>query len=289
MSDFLNLKGKMSEWGPFEPVSSNTLVFSMGNPWEGHGPALSPDNDSRCANFVTYHVSERSGAKFVAHIPYTTDQVGDIALDWSPAYIPMEECVNKSVEYVEYHCKILQEIGINFSRIFIINGHGGNYGVDKFSIWDELKTKFRLSDLVFVNTYEVDIEEALKTQNYSNETREAYLTAVQTGGHADTIEHSNATVYGGVDYGKFYNMNNFIFKSGTDAALKKWPVLGGLGGYLKFGGERFEPLRKVGLERCLKQFEEDGQILLFPELGKKFMEHLINTICRRIEPLDLIE
>ncbi|MFX0206421.1 MAG: hypothetical protein ACFFDT_10590 [Candidatus Hodarchaeota archaeon] len=275
MSDFLNLKGKMSDWGPFELASSNTLIFSMGNPCEGHGPALSPDNDSRCANFVAYHVSERSGAKFVAHIPYTTDQVGDIALDWSPAYIPMEECVNKCVAYIEYHCKVLQEVGIEFSKIIIINGHGGNYGVDKFSIWDKLKTQFRLSDLKFISTYEVEIHEAL--QDFSTETRDAYLTAVQTGGHADTIEHSIATLYGGIDYGKFYQMNKFI-KTDVGAALKKWPVLGGLGGYLKFGGERYEPLRKVGLERCLRQFEEDEQIYLFPELAQIVMEHLVKKI-----------
>lgn len=282
MSDFLYLKDKMGDWGPFELVSSNTLIFSIGNPWEGHGPALSPDNDSRCANFVAYHASERSGAKFVAHIPYTTDQVGDIALDWSPAYIPMEECVNKSVEYIEYHCKILQKIGITFSRILIINGHGGNYGVDTFSIWNELKKKFELSDIMFVNTYEVDIDKVLQSKNYSTETNDAYLTAVKTGGHADTIEHSIATLYSGIDYGKFYQMNNFI-KSGTDAALKKWPVLGGLGGYLKFGGDRYEPLRKVGLERCLRQFEEDEQIFLFPELAQIVMEHLIKRICIMIE------
>ncbi|UCG01341.1 MAG: creatininase family protein [Candidatus Heimdallarchaeota archaeon] len=281
MSDFLNLKGKMGDWGPFELASSNTLIFSMGNPCEGHGPALSPDNDSRCASFVAYHVSERSGAKFVAHIPYTTDQVGDIALDWSPAYIPMEECVNNCVAFIEYHCKVLQEIGIEFSRIIIINGHGGNYGVDKFSIWDELKTKFRLSDLKFINTYEVDIHEVLQSQDFSTETHDAYLTAVQTGGHADTIEHSIATLYSGIDYGKFYQMNKFI-KTDIGAALKKWPILGGLGGYLKFGGERYEPLRKVGLERCLRQFEEDGQIYLFPELAQIVMEHLVKRITNII-------
>ena len=283
MSNFLNLKGKMSDWGPFKLTSSNTLIFSMGNPCEGHGPALPPDNDSRCANFVAYHVSERSGAKFIAHIPYTTDQVGDIALDWSPAYIPMRKCVNNCVTYIEYHCKVLQEIGIEFSRILIINGHGGNYGVDKFSIWDELKTKFSLSDLRFINTYEVDIHEILQSQDFSAETHDAYLTAVQTGGHADTIEHSIATLYGGIDYGKFYKMNKFITKNGTEAALRKWPVLGGLGGYLKFGGERYNPLRQVGLERCLSQFEEDNQIFLFPELAQIVMEHLMKRICSMIE------
>ncbi|MFX0183178.1 MAG: creatininase family protein [Candidatus Hodarchaeota archaeon] len=282
MSDFLKLEGKMSNWGPFQLKNSNTLIFSMGNPCEGHGPALPTDNDNRCANFVAYHVSERSGAKFVAHIPYTTDQVGDIALDWSPAYIPMEKCVNKSAAYIEYHCNIYQEIGIKFSRILIINGHGGNYGIDNYSIWDELKAKFSLSNLMFINTYEVEINEVLKSQNYSNETREAYLTAVETGGHADTIEHSIATLYGGIDYGKFHQMNKFI-KNDIEAALKRWPVLGGLGGYIKFGGERYEALRKVGLERCLIQFEEDGQIFLFPELAQIVVEHLLKKICSKIE------
>ncbi|MFX0016131.1 MAG: hypothetical protein ACFFB2_17100 [Promethearchaeota archaeon] len=283
MSDFLNLKGKMSDWGPFGLESSSTLIFSMGNPCEGHGPALSTDNDSRCANFVAYHVSEQSGSKFIAHIPYTTDQVGDIAFDWSPAYIPMEECVNKSGAYIEYHCRILKERGINFSKVVIINGHGGNYGIDKFPIWKELKTTFDLSDLMFINTYEVDIDEVLESQNFSKETYNAYSIAVKTGGHADTIEHSVATLYSGIDYGKFYQMNNYI-KKDKQAALKKWPVLGGLGGYLKFGGERYEALRKVGLERCLRQFEKDGQIFLFPKLAQIVMDHLIKRICLIIKP-----
>lgn len=285
MTEFLNLKGKMQDWGPFTRETLETLVFSIGNPWEGHGPALCPDNDSRCANFVAYHVSERAGARFVAHIPYTTDRVGEIAKDWAPGYLPMDECVKKSVEFVRFHCKAYKDQGIPFSKILIVVGHGGNNGIEKYPEWDGLKKEFNLTDILFTGTFNVDVGKILQAlEPYSDETRTAYMTAAQGAGHAHSLEHSIASLYGGVDWGKFHTMNQFIKDHGSDEALKKWPCLGGLGGYIKFGGEQYEPLRKVGLGNCLKRFEEDASVSIFPEFARIIMENSLQKIVRMIKP-----
>lgn len=286
MAGELDLKGKMDDWGPFTKQCKDTLVFSIGNPDEGHGPALSPDNDSRCANFVACKVCEKSGARFIAHIPYTTDRVGEIAKAWSPGYIPMDECVKRSVSFVKYHCTILKERGIPFNKIFVIVGHGGNNGIENYPEWAELAAEFGLDAIKFAGTIRVDIGKILMAlEPFPEETRQCYLGI--KGGHADTIEHSIATLYGGVDHGKLYAMNQYILERGTDAALKRWPVIGGLGGYLKFGGDFFEPLRKVpGLVECLHKFEQDKQVYVFPDFARIVMDISIATTVRDIHPID---
>ncbi|MHA1714912.1 MAG: hypothetical protein ACTSXP_04660, partial [Promethearchaeota archaeon] len=278
--DFLDLKGKMDRWGPFTGTLG-TLIFSIGNMNEGHGPALSPDNDSRCANFVANRVAEITGARFIAHIPYTTDRVGDIAKDWSPGYIPMDECVVKSVEFVKSYCQDIREAGINFEKILIIVGHGGNNGIEKYTEWNEIKDEFDLTSIIFSSTFNIDLGEILRLlEPFSEETRMLYLGIRP--GHADTMEHSIAVLYNGVDFGKLHIINEFIKKNGVDAALKKWPVLGGLGGYLKFGGPRYEPLKRIsGLKACLKKFEEDAAIFIYPEFAKLVMESSIRNIAKK--------
>nr|MDO8088696.1 creatininase family protein [Candidatus Sigynarchaeum springense] len=286
MDDFLNLEGKMGDWGPFGEGESRAIVFSIGNPNEGHGPALSPDNDSRCANYVAYNVCERTGARFIAHIPYTTDRVGDIARDWSPGYMPMAECVQKSVAFVKYHCEALRSRGIPFSRIFVIVGHGGNNGIEAHAEWKDLQATLGIDAIVFTGTIKVDIGKLLRLlEPFSDAEREAYLGV--KGGHADTVEHSIATLYHGLDYGKVTMINRHIKERGMDETLKKWPVLGGLGGYLKFGGARYDALRKVpGLAECLAKFEEDGQIFIYPRLAKLLMESSIESIARLVKPVE---
>ncbi|MBD3186364.1 hypothetical protein GF325_06005 [Candidatus Bathyarchaeota archaeon] len=280
-----DIEKKMNAWGPFSPRDAGTLIFSIGNLHEGHGPALSPDNDSRCANFVAYRVSERTGARFMAHVPFTTDRVGDIARDWSPGYLPMDECVRKSVDFINFHVNALKDRGVTLSKILIIVGHGGNKGIENYDDWDALREQHGMESILFASTFTVDLGQVLRClEPYSEETRMEYL-AVKPG-HADTMEHSIATLYGGVDMGKYAMMNRFMRNHGVDAALKKWPVIGGLGGYLKFGGDRYEPLRKVGLGSCLKKLEEDGQLFIFKDFAKEVMEISIGNICRMIHPLE---
>lgn len=282
MSNSPNLERKIHDWDPFKPVLHNTIIFTIGNPCEGHGPVLSADNDSRCANFVAHQVSNRTGARFISHIPYTSDQVGEIALDWSPLFLPMEKFVIKSVEFMKNHCQILQnQVNMQFSKILIINGHGGHFGMTDYPYWNELREQFE-SDIIFVNTYEADVTKSIQANSFlSNESQKVYLNIAS--GHADTMEHSVASLYGGIDYGKLYQLNKFIRKNGVDATLKKWPVLAGLGGYQKFGGDEYEPLRNIEtLVKCLNQFEEEKQILVFPEFAHLVMEQLITNICQKV-------
>ena len=66
-----------------------------------------------------------------------------------------------------------------------------------------------------------------------------------------------------------------------EAALKKWPPLGGLGGFLLAGGEYTEALGtkendKFGLWKCLKRLRrlDHGKVRVYKELG----ELMINLI-----------
>ena len=64
-----------------------------------------------------------------------------------------------------------------------------------------------------------------------------------------------------------------------EEALKKWPPVGGLGGYLLNGGKYLDAFGtpeddRHGLWNCLKGLREinDGQVLVVPELGKLMID-----------------
>ncbi|HME55950.1 MAG TPA: hypothetical protein VKM55_27350 [Candidatus Lokiarchaeia archaeon] len=280
--DFLNLNDKMKDWGPYGKNEGNVLVFTIGNPNEGHGPALPRDNDSRCANFVANKVCELTGARFIAAIPYATDRVGDIARDWSPAYMQMDECVEKSATFVKIHCEALQAEGIPFTRVLIINGHGGNIGIEHYERWNEISSELGMESILF--SFAINYEPKVLVNSIpriSDETRDAYLGIKE--GHADTLEHSIATVYNALDYGKLAFINATIKSHGIEEALKKWPVLGGLGGYLKFGDHRYDPLREIaGLNECLEKFEQDGQIYIFSDFARLVMDASVENTAKLI-------
>ena len=282
MKDFLALDNRLNDWGPQGRREGEVLVFAIGNPNEGHGPALPRDNDLRCAQFVASRACERTGARFVAMIPYATDRVGDIARHWSPAYLPWDVCAEKSSEFVRAHCRWLRDTGARFSRVVIVNGHGGNQGIDQHPAWAKVQTEFAIGPIAFAFSIQEDLGPAIAMlEPLSPETRDAYR-AVKSG-HADTLEHSVAMLYHGLDLGKLTGLNRRLTMQGTDAALREYPPIGGLAGYLKFGDARFDPLRAIpSLVECWRQFEADGQILLYPELARAVMDRSIQAVVQTI-------
>jgi len=272
--DFLNLKGKLSDRGPFGENEDKTIIFSIGNSNEAHGYALPRDVDARQAIYVAVNASNKAGARYIAHIPYSTDRVGDIAKFWSPNYLPFEKWLEKITEFMKMHITLLENYHLEFDKIVIVNFHGGNifprkaikkvqetikgYKIKAFGPFD---FDFNLVDQDKVNYWL--IEQGVKP------------------GHADTTEHSIAAVIGLVDYQKLKVMNDLISKD-LNTALKRWPAIGGLGGFLEFGGPEFDPLRepKIGLVDCFKKFKEDKKILIFKELGQLILNGIIDSVAK---------
>ena len=98
--------------------------------------------------------------------------------------------------------------------------------------------------------------------------------------HAGHFEHSLGAALGVLDEEKLDIMNEELERD-FDAALAKWPPLGGLGGFLLAGEEYTKALGtrdndKFGLWKCMKTLRKlnNGRVLIFKELGELILNLL---------------
>jgi len=253
--DNLRLTKALGNWGPFGRGENRVAVFTVGNPCEGHGPALPRDIDDRVVKALALGACDATGAYYCGHIPFTSDRVGRIALAWSPLWIPENEMVTKTTKFMRTY---LGMVGLDFQRICLLNGHGGNNFIAGRQ--EELSEKTG-RPVEFVIPFE----------------------GVETG-HADTLEHSVAAYLGLVDAGKLATMNDLVRRD-PKKALRRWPPIGGLGGYIMFGGEEFSELRKpeYGLTKCLEGFLADREIRADMTLGRNLFDDMLAAASKALE------
>ncbi|MHA1782567.1 MAG: hypothetical protein ACTSUL_03975 [Promethearchaeota archaeon] len=299
----LNLNGKMSDWGPFGPNEGKWLIFSIGNPEEGHGYALPRMMDDFFAQRVAHLISCKTGFRYVAHIPWTTDGVGIIAKDWGPKFIPPEELANKVVKFIQFHMNNYKEMGLPCDRIFIYSGHGGNNPLADFT--EMIKKKLKVKELIITKTDDImEVAEKIlddakrltmklgKTDEERKQIAREFTTILLGAGHAGHMEHSIAAAIGILDEKKLKIMNEKLEKN-FEEALKKWPPIGGLGGYLLQGGKYTDALGtkkddRYGLWKCLKALKklDNGRIKPIKELGelviKVSVEYYSNILLKKL-------
>jgi len=286
----IKLDGKMDDWGPFGKNEGKWLIFSIGNPYEGHGYALPRNMDDFFSQRVAHLISCKTGSRYVAHIPWATDGAGEVATDWAPKYIPIQELSNRLIEYLRIHIDAYKEMGLPANRVFIFTGHGGNNVLADYT--NEIKQALNLQSLIIATTDEIEknvnkIMEAskdltTKLAQKGGDKRAIAKTLVRillSAGHASHMEHSIAAAIGVLDEKKLEEMNELLSED-FEKALAKWPPIGGLGGFLLAGGKYAEALGtekndKFGLWNCLKGLKEidEGKLKPIKELG----EMIINT------------
>ena len=282
----MDLKEKMENWGPWAEKENMILIFSLGNEFEGHGPALPKDTDSRIAKYLAQKLAHETGQRYCGHIPFQTDRVGEYAKYWMPLYIPMEEFALQVTKLINGYCELIKDTKPNFNKILIINGHGGNKGFESYLSPEAFSVpvivKFVVSlDLSKIVEY---IETIMKIDISPKKKQEMLSLSI---GHADDFEHSVAHACGIVDIAKLDQLNIDLEKNFQET-LRRYPVLGGLGGYIEFGNENFEVLRKekLNLVECYRKFKKKGKIEIFPELGEATLryslEELKNFILQEI-------
>jgi len=251
----LRLAKNLGNWGPFGRGENRVAVFTVGNPCEGHGPALPKDIDDRVVKALALRACDAEGAYYCGHVPFTSDRVGRIALAWSPLWIPEDEMVSRTGQFIKTY---LAMVGLRFHRICLLNGHGGNNFIA--GCRRELSRKAGRS-IDFVIPFE----------------------GIETG-HADTLEHSVAAYLGLVDAGKLAAMNDLVHRD-PKKALRRWPPTGGLGGYIMFGGEEFSELQKpeYGLTKCLEGFLADREIRADMALGRNLFDGMLAATCKALK------
>jgi len=290
----LKLEGKMEEWGPFGKKEGDWIIFTVGNPVEGHGYALPRNIDDLVAQYIGLKIALKTGSRYAAHIPFTTDHAGDAAKDWAPKYISVDKFIENLKEFVKYHIKIYKEIGLKASKVFIYSGHGGNGPLKDYK--KEIKEELGLEKVIIGEggILEKNINEimmatkklAIKLSKTNEEQKKIGNELVQIllgTGHAGHMEHSLAYALDAMDKEKLETMNQKLEKN-FEEALEKYPPVGGLGGYLLAGGKYERALGskdndKYGLWNCLKVLRklDNGKVKPYKELGTMIINMIIEA------------
>ncbi|MFX1445233.1 MAG: hypothetical protein ACFFHV_17605 [Promethearchaeota archaeon] len=281
----ISLKGKMDDWGPFGENEGKWLTFSIGNPEEGHGYALPRIMDDLFAQRTAHLIACKSGARYVAHIPWATDNFVSVARDWAPRIIPVKDCVDNIKKFLKYHMDIYKDMGLPASKILILSGHGGNNPLHAYA--EEIKKELNLEKLIMAPSENLadenmdrilkELEElSIKLSTEKVDARKIKRTLIKiltSAGHAGHFEHSVAAALGILDEEKLKIMNEDLERD-FEAALQKWPPIGGLGGFLMAGGKYVEAIGtkdndEHGLWNCFKTLRklDGGKIKPVKELG----------------------
>jgi hypothetical protein len=303
MSEDINLDGKMDDWGPFGPAEGKWLIFSVGNPNEGHGYALPRTIDELSAKAIAYRLEFKSGSRFAGHIPWATDYHGEVAKDWMPCYIPEEDFLEKSIAYMKQHVEIYKSMNLPASRVCLISSHGGNdpilnaniekikadlgeVGVEKFILFSGAMAASKQNE--FLAAFEELAKQHSSTEDEADELAFKYVQIMTTTGHADHFEHTMGAAIGVLDWDKLAIMNAAL-ESDFDAALERWPTIGGLGGFLVRGG-KYSDLSGTpendthGLWNCLRGLREldHGRMVVAKELGDLLVDKLTTIMAEML-------
>jgi len=289
----ITLEGKMDDWGPFGSREGKWFIFSIGNPEEGHGYALPRNIDDIQAQRVAHLISCKTGARYLAHIPWSTDNAGSVAKDWSPKSIPVEQCVENIIKFMDYHIQIYKEMNLPASKVLIYSGHGGNNPLVAYT--DKIKNALNLEKLIISSTegiaednvdrilLEMEQLSHVITPEGQNQRKVKMMLfkILMTNAHAGHFEHSLGAALGVLDEEKLKIMNLELEKD-FEAALYKWPPLGGLGGFIIKGGKYTEALGtkkddRHGLWKCLSSLRKlnNGKIKIVKELGELVINLLV--------------
>jgi len=263
---------QLAGYGPYDSEKRRIALFSVANDFEAHGCPMPPHTDTLLAQNWCNLISKQIGASYVAHIPYCTDTTGEIALNWSPKYIPFEEFYVKVRDFVKWH---VERLSFEPTKVAIIIGHGGNRDLPEHDA--DLSEAVGLP----VTCLSAGVSEALIYPEF--EALDVIYEIVAAGGeHAYMLEYSLIAHLGHFDYEKLNVLNEVAAKDPLEA-LKRWPAIAGLGGYIEFGGPEMDPLREIeGLTIALEDFKKRKKILVDAELGRRATKLVVDHFCERL-------
>ncbi|MBI5116832.1 hypothetical protein HZA56_10190 [Candidatus Poribacteria bacterium] len=273
MVDLKIQTNELESYGPYDPEMRRVALFSVANDFEAHGFPMPPHTDTLLAQDWCHLITRQIGASYVAHIPYTTDTTGAVALNWCPIYMPFDEFYARLRDFVKWH---IERMSFVPSKAAIIIGHGGNRELPERD--GDLSKSLGLP----VQCLSAGVSEALIYPEF--EALDTVYDIVAKGGeHAYILEYSLIAHLGHFDFGKLNVLNEVAARDPLEA-LRRWPAIAGLGGYIEFGGPEYDPLRQIeGLVAALEDFKRRRKIIVDAELGRRATELIVNYFCEKIQ------
>jgi len=204
------------------------------------------------------------------------------------------------IEFMRFHIEIYKKMNLPTSKILIYSGHGGNNPLVRYE--KEILNALNLEKLIISTTEgiaeenvdeiivqldQLSVKIARKGEN-PTKIRGILIKILLSNAHAGHFEHSLGAALGVLDEEKLKIMNEELEKD-FEAALNKWPPLGGLGGFLLAGGAYIEALGtkdndKSGLWKCMRSLRklDKGKVRVFEELGELIINLLVGHYSEMI-------
>ncbi|RJP26350.1 MAG: hypothetical protein C4520_00755 [Candidatus Abyssobacteria bacterium SURF_5] len=266
-------ENQIETYGPYQPRMQKIALFTVANDCEAHGYPMPPHTDSLLAQNWCRLITQRLGAPYAAHIPYCTDSAGEIARRWSPRYLPFDEFYDKLRDFVKWH---VERLSFQPEKVAIIIGHGGNRELPE--------RQQHLSGILGmpVQCLLPSVSEPLIYPEFEA-LDVIYDIAAKGGEHAYMLEYSLMAHLGHFDFGKLQVLNEVAERDPLEA-LRRWPAIAGLGGFIEFGGREFDPLRDIGgLVAALEDFKKRRKIIVDAELGRRATVLIVDYFCECLE------
>jgi creatinine amidohydrolase/Fe(II)-dependent formamide hydrolase-like protein len=241
----------------------SVAVLSMGNACEAHGPALAPDIDDRTGAAVAVRVACATGARYLGHVPYATDGIGELALAWSPEYLPFEAFYDRTSRFVATLLRAFYDEAAapRPKLLAFVSGHGGNG-----TLAAHLPRLAR----------DLGVERSL----YSLSMR----VPIQ---HADGVEHSVARALGPgcVNDEAIRRVNESVRDDASlFATMTHDPAAAGMAGFYVFGDARFDAVRDryPGVKASVAELVRERRIDCDKARGEAVLDASVRAISSEL-------
>ena len=239
ITDQTELDARIDGYGPFPVTRRKIVLFSTGNDWEDHGPAMAAASDTYFAQTFCAGAAVRTGVRYLAHAPFTSDGAGDCARAWCPVYLPEPEYFERTTEF----CKaVLDRTDPRPEAVVIfVPNHGEPEmarRIEEFGSRLEVKARL-VGDIV--------THKRLTVEDYEDSPLRSLVEEGIEGDHfqhCGFFDYSVAWALGHLDKPRLDALREEMERD-LEAALKRYPTIHNLAGYVRYGGSEFAGLREV--------------------------------------------
>ncbi|MHC4738406.1 MAG: hypothetical protein ACYS9Y_05830 [Planctomycetota bacterium] len=237
-----DLEKRINTYGPFPPTRRKIVIFSTGNDYEDHGPALAAASDTHFAQAFCTGAALRTGIRYLAHAPFTTDLAGQCSKLFCPVYLPAQQYFDKTADFCTM---ILDAVKPRPEGVLIlVPWHGQHIMAEKIDVFAK---RLRVKKARLIPDIVGDAAMCLIRADYKDsKIRELVQEAVEGNifQHAGLLDYSVAEALGHLDRAKLDLLRKEM-EQDLEKALRKYPAVSSQAGYIRYGGKEFDGLRKA--------------------------------------------
>jgi hypothetical protein len=289
MSEYIknlgNLEERLNKYGPFPPTRRKIVIFSTGNDHEDHGPALATSSDTLFSQAFCTEVALKTGIRYLAHAPFTSDGSGDCAKAWCPIYLPEPEYFEKTTEFIKMvlDATVPRPEGV----IMLVPSHGERIMSERF---DEFTRRLGVRGSRFIGDIVGEGFDRLKREEYKDSPlKELIDEGIEKNQflHCGFFDYCIAEALGHLDREKLDALRHEM-EVDVEAAIKKHPAVAHLAGFVYYGGKEYD-----GLRRALELDAKNPELPIYPKfqnscpiVGRAIVNHTGEAMTELVVDLE---